>query len=131
MPGSMSLPVSGTLFQYVVSVVSRDDAPGDITRFTIIPSRELSEFYDLRSIPQPFVFDGTASRSPITGESSSDEPAAEGPAASSDTAATPTDTPLAREDEFGHLHQRKLPGDERGREPDRDPEHQHDRDPER
>jgi hypothetical protein len=54
------LPVSGTLFQYVVSIVARPDGPGNIDRFTIVPSRELVEFYGVTAIPRPFVFDGTA-----------------------------------------------------------------------
>ncbi len=54
------LPVSGSLFQYVVSVVGRPDTPGTLARFTVVPSRELSDFYGLRDIPLAFEFDGAA-----------------------------------------------------------------------
>lgn len=56
----VSLPVSGTLFEYVLSIVSRPDTPGDLRRFTVVPSRELSDLYKLREIPNSFVFDGTS-----------------------------------------------------------------------
>lgn len=56
----VSLPVSGTLFEYVISIVSRAGTPGDLRRFTVVPSRELSDLYKLREIPRPFVFDGTS-----------------------------------------------------------------------
>jgi ppGpp synthetase/RelA/SpoT-type nucleotidyltranferase len=55
--GDVPLPVSGTLFQYLVSIVARSNTLGNINRFTIVPSRELSEFYGIATIPQPFVFD--------------------------------------------------------------------------
>lgn len=56
----VELPVSGSLFQYVVSVVGRPDTPGNLERFTVVPSRELSDIYGLRDIPRPFNFDGPA-----------------------------------------------------------------------
>lgn len=56
----VSLPVSGTLFQYVLSIVARTDTPGSIQRFMIVPSRELADFYGIREIPQRFAFDGTS-----------------------------------------------------------------------
>jgi ppGpp synthetase/RelA/SpoT-type nucleotidyltranferase len=70
------LPVSGTLFQYVLSIISRTDTPGDISRFRIVPSRELNEFYGVREVPLPFVFDGVAMldfASEEPGETESDE----------------------------------------------------------
>lgn len=54
------LPVSGTLFQYVISIVARSNTPGNIQRFRIVPSRELSDFYGIRNIPQKFTFDGAS-----------------------------------------------------------------------
>jgi ppGpp synthetase/RelA/SpoT-type nucleotidyltranferase len=57
-PTPFELPISGTLFQYVVSVVARDDTAGSIENFTVVPSRELSDLYGLRDLPKPFRFDG-------------------------------------------------------------------------
>jgi hypothetical protein len=56
-----SLPVSGTLFQYVISVIARESSPGNVRRYVIVPSRELSDFYGLTSVPKPFLFDGVSS----------------------------------------------------------------------
>ena len=56
----LELPVSGTLFQYVVSVVARPDTAGTLERFTVVPSRELSDLYEVAPLPRPFLFDGTA-----------------------------------------------------------------------
>lgn len=54
------LPVSGSLFQYVVSMVARDDTPGSLEKFTVVPSRELKDFYGMGDPPKAFVFDGQA-----------------------------------------------------------------------
>ena len=54
------MPLSGTLFQYVVSVVARDGAPGNLERFIVVPSRELSDFYGVKDLPKAFRFDGQA-----------------------------------------------------------------------
>lgn len=57
---AFELPVSGTLFQYVVSIAARTDTPGTLHHFTVVPSRELVDFYGLRELPRAFVFDGQA-----------------------------------------------------------------------
>ena len=54
------LPVSGSLFQYVVSVVARNETPGTLEKFVVVPSRELADFYGVRDLPKAFVFDGQA-----------------------------------------------------------------------
>lgn len=56
----VSLPVGGTLFEYVLSIVSKASAPGNLNNFTVIPSHELVDLYGVRDIPKPFVFDGTS-----------------------------------------------------------------------
>jgi hypothetical protein len=77
----VSLPVSGSLFEYVLSIVSRTDTPGDLRRFTVVPSRELSDLYELRDIPKPFVFDGTSKTPDEPGGASDEErPASDGAA---------------------------------------------------
>jgi hypothetical protein len=62
------LPVSGTLFQYVVSVVAREDTEGDLSRFTVVPSRELTDFYNVKNLPRPFVFDGQSVVQPASAQ---------------------------------------------------------------
>lgn len=58
------LPNSGTLFQYVVSVVAREDTDGSIAEFTLVPSRELSDLYGVVSnLPRAFTFDGVSATS--------------------------------------------------------------------
>jgi ppGpp synthetase/RelA/SpoT-type nucleotidyltranferase len=59
-PDASTLPVSGTLFQYFVAVVGRPDTPGNLNRFTVVPSQELSEIYGLSDLPREFVFDAPA-----------------------------------------------------------------------
>jgi hypothetical protein len=56
----LELPLSGSLFQYVVSVVAREDTRGSLENFVVVPSRELSDLYGLTDVPKPFVFDGQA-----------------------------------------------------------------------
>lgn len=70
----LELPVSGTLFQYVVSVVARTDTAGSLERFTVVPSRELSDLYGVSRLPRPFRFDGVAppSSAGSEGEAQSD-----------------------------------------------------------
>jgi len=70
----LELPVSGTLFQYVVSVVARTDTAGSLERFTVVPSRELSDLYGVSRLPRPFRFDGAAppSSAGSEGEAQSD-----------------------------------------------------------
>lgn len=63
------LPISGTLFQYVVSVVGRPETPGSLDAFTVVPSRELRDLYGLRDLPRAFRFDGRAAAA----EASEDE----------------------------------------------------------
>ena len=58
----MELPTSGTLFQYVLSIVARPNTDGGLERFTTVPSRELSDLYHLTSVPKTFKFNGTAAR---------------------------------------------------------------------
>jgi len=58
------LPISGTLFQYVVAVVARSDTPGTLDHFTVVPSRELLDFYGVTGLPKLFVFDGQAAAQP-------------------------------------------------------------------
>lgn len=67
------LPVSGTLFQYVVSVVAREDTDGDLSRFTVVPSRELTDFYNVKDLPRPFVFDGQSVVQPVSAQGSISE----------------------------------------------------------
>lgn len=62
------LPVSGSLFQYVVSVVARDDTPGNLEKFTVVPSRELTDFYAVPELPKAFVFDGQAAAQGAPGQ---------------------------------------------------------------
>ncbi len=52
------LPHSGTLFQYVVSVVARTDTDGTADRFVVVPSLELTGLYAVNSTGTAFVFDG-------------------------------------------------------------------------
>ena len=73
----ISLPVSGSLFQYLISVVSRNSSPGNTRRYVIVPSRELSDFYGVATIPKPFVFDGVSDAFSTEFESESLEEAAE------------------------------------------------------
>jgi len=54
----LALPTTGTLFQYVESIVARPGTPGNLTKFTVVPSRELTDFYGAPAISTPFVFDG-------------------------------------------------------------------------
>lgn len=63
----LELPVSGTLFQYVVSVVGRADTEGSLAKFRVVPSRELSDFYGVRDLPKAFRFDGP-SEAPVAPE---------------------------------------------------------------
>ncbi|WP_157683803.1 nucleotidyltransferase family protein [Microlunatus soli] len=51
------LPTSGTLFQYVLSVVHRAETDGSLANFRIVPSRELSDLYDIQQLEKTFVFD--------------------------------------------------------------------------
>jgi ppGpp synthetase/RelA/SpoT-type nucleotidyltranferase len=60
------LPMSGTLFQYVVAVVAREGTPGTLKYFTAVPSRELLDFYGVKGLPRAFIFDGqSAARSTL------------------------------------------------------------------
>lgn len=59
-PKPTTLPVSGTLFQYVISVVGRIDTVGNLKKFNVVPSSELHEIYGCRDIPKQFIFDGIA-----------------------------------------------------------------------
>ncbi|MGB7963997.1 MAG: hypothetical protein WCF12_13710 [Propionicimonas sp.] len=54
------LPNSGTLFQYVLSVVNRADTTGNLDKFRVIPSRELQDLYGINRLGQEFAFDGAA-----------------------------------------------------------------------
>lgn len=54
------LPTSGTLFQYVISVVYAEDTEGSLAKFTVVPSRELNDLYQVRDLPRQFTFDGGA-----------------------------------------------------------------------
>jgi hypothetical protein len=54
---AVGLPVSGSLFQYLVSVVGRSETAGNLDRFTVVPSRELSEIYGVADLPREFRFD--------------------------------------------------------------------------
>jgi hypothetical protein len=73
----LELPLSGTLFQYVVSVVSRDGTDGDLSRFVVVPSRELSDFYGLRTLPLEFHFDEASPQTSDATESESGTTVAE------------------------------------------------------
>lgn len=50
---------SGSLFQFVLSVVARPGSRGDLAHFKVVPSQELT-LYGVRAIPRPFKFDGLA-----------------------------------------------------------------------
>jgi ppGpp synthetase/RelA/SpoT-type nucleotidyltranferase len=67
-----TLPVGGTLFQYILSVVARPDTLGDLSRFVVVPSRELTDVYGVRDLPKPFEFDGPAA--PLAAPTESEEP---------------------------------------------------------
>lgn len=54
------LPISGSLFQYVVALVARPATPGSLERFTVVRSRELIDLYGVTDLPKEFVFDGLA-----------------------------------------------------------------------
>jgi ppGpp synthetase/RelA/SpoT-type nucleotidyltranferase len=90
------LPVSGSLFQYVVSVVARDDAPGTLEKFVVVPSRELTDFYGVPDLPKAFVFDGQAAPQIAPGQSADEvaegaEASGEGPQRGAE-GATPGDS---------------------------------------
>ena len=51
------LPVTGSLFQYVISLVARPETPGNLRQFTVVPSRELRDFYSVLTIPKRFEFE--------------------------------------------------------------------------
>jgi ppGpp synthetase/RelA/SpoT-type nucleotidyltranferase len=53
------LPLSGSLFQYVLSVVARADGPGNLSNFPVVASSELSDFYGLPDLPKVFDFGTT------------------------------------------------------------------------
>ncbi len=76
----LELPVSGTLFQYVVSIVARADTAGTLDRFTVVPSRELSDLYGLAPLPREFRFDGAAAASAPSSTSSEVDPQVPGDA---------------------------------------------------
>jgi ppGpp synthetase/RelA/SpoT-type nucleotidyltranferase len=52
------LPLTGSLFQYVISLVARPETRGNLRQFTVVPSRELRDFYGVMAIPKPFEFEG-------------------------------------------------------------------------
>lgn len=64
----LRLPHSGTLFQYVVSVVGREGTLGSLERFRVVPSRELSDLYGLHSLPREFDFGGQQSTEDVVEE---------------------------------------------------------------
>lgn len=72
------LPNSGTLFQYVLSVVNRPDTEGSLARFRVVPSRELPDLYGVQDFVREFIFDGnavvTADSGVAENASSQDEP---------------------------------------------------------
>lgn len=51
------LPQSGTLFQYVVSVVGRQGTDGSLAKFRVVPSRELVDLYEIGALARQFEFD--------------------------------------------------------------------------
>jgi ppGpp synthetase/RelA/SpoT-type nucleotidyltranferase len=55
---AFELPVSGSLFQYIESVVDRPGAPGKPDGFVIVPSPELSDLYGIGELAKSFEFDG-------------------------------------------------------------------------
>jgi ppGpp synthetase/RelA/SpoT-type nucleotidyltranferase len=71
----LDLPVSGTFFQYVLSVVSRPGTPGHLDEFTVVPSRELTDLYRLPQLAKAFRFDGTAAPPAEPLEPESEDPA--------------------------------------------------------
>lgn len=54
------LPLSGSLLQYVFSIVARPQTQGNLSKFTVVPSRELIDSYRLSDLTKPFVFDGAS-----------------------------------------------------------------------
>lgn len=54
--GPAGLPYSGTLFQFVVSVVCREDTPGSVDNFVVVESPELRDFYGAVNFVKPFDF---------------------------------------------------------------------------
>lgn len=54
----LRLPNSGTLFQYVLSVVDRAETDGSLADFLVVPSRELQDLYEVQVLEKRFVFDG-------------------------------------------------------------------------
>jgi ppGpp synthetase/RelA/SpoT-type nucleotidyltranferase len=50
------LPVSGSLFQYVVSVVNRPGTDGNLDSFPVVHSSELVSLYGVESVRRPFEF---------------------------------------------------------------------------
>ncbi|MEH0982012.1 hypothetical protein [Micromonospora sp. CPCC 205556] len=64
-----TVPFSGTLFQYVLSLAARPDTPGNLHDFTIVDSSELTTLYQLGEIRKKFRFpDVPGSDSDVTEE---------------------------------------------------------------
>lgn len=71
-PDGFSLPQSGTLFQFLVRVVSKKTGTGNLDSFVVVPSRELRDLYEVDQIPKVFKFDGLAATPPPVSTTATD-----------------------------------------------------------